>query len=505
MLPVGAAPSQTNEAAWKQAYDQAEGKISEQKFGDAEQLFRKALNFLPNDKSHEEVRSRIYLKLANTLTLNNQTADAQTYYQKLLLIEEHHHGSDSPHIVPALLALGSIQEAEGNHSAAMQYYRRALQINERHYGPYSPAVADNLHRIGRAGWSGGDRSSSDKHYKRSLSILLQQPGLSTSDDLLRVMSDYSDKLKGNDNSNQDLLSDFKKDILANQNQTQKSSATNLRPPISVTPVSAPHSVPTLSGTSSSQPALPSTPSAPLTFAEQDRVRLSAMRNQQAQMDPDITLRGYAAPMSNATLSPAYSTLNSSLNNQMRYSQSAGNIERSIAADIDALGPNHPTVANDLTNLAQVKIAEGKYAEARDLLKKALPIYEKVYGQNNALTVTALSSLAFVEGQTGNSELALSIYKKALAAGQQALGPNSLETARILNDMAHLYFAQGRLAESKTYYEWAVASTEAAVGDNDALLAACLKDYAQVLKTMGRAAEASSLESRADKIIAQAKP
>lgn len=496
---------------WRQVYSQAQEKLDQQKFSEAEKLLRQALDTMPNDNAHEEYRSQLYLKLANTLTLSDQTNEAQNYYRKLLDLETRHHGSDSVHIVPALLALGSIQEAEGNHTLAMQYYRRALQINERNYGPYSPAVADNLHRIGRAGWRNGDRMQSSADYKQSLNILLQQPTLTASDQLLRVMNDYSDKLKGNDNSSRDLLLDFKKEIQGKSTPLTSIPVTSITVtsiPVSSTPapISAPviptqATIPTPSnGASQSASSLGN---AQPSFTEQDRLRLNAVKEQQTETDPGVTLRGIAAPYSNQTLDPAYKVVNSSLSNQVRYGQSADNLERSIAADVDALGPNHPTVANDLTSLAQIRIAEGKYSEARNLLNKALPIYEKVYGVNNNLTISALASLAFVEGQTGNVETAIGMYKRALAAGQSVLGPNSLETARILNEMAHLYYAQGKLNEARTYYEWAVASTEAAVGEHDSLLAACLRDYAQVLRTMGKDDEASSAELKASRIVASA--
>lgn len=486
---------------WRQVVQQAQEKLDQQKFNEAEKLFKQALNMMPKDAANDEFRSQVYLKLANTLTLSDQTGEAQSYYLKLLNLETRQHGSDSVHIVPALLALGSIQEAEGNHTLAMQYYRRALQINERNYGPYSPAAADNLHRLGRAGWRSGDRTQSSAHYKQSLNILLKQPDLAASDQLLSVMNDYSDKLKGNDNSNRDLLLDFKKEILAKSTPT--SSATAIMQPPQIPPQIVPQTSPLQFTAGGSAVHTTRSTSGLTSFTDQDRLRLNAVKEQQTETDPGVTLRGIAAPYSNQTLDPAYKIVNSSLSNQVRYGQSADNLERSIAADVDALGPNHPTVANDLTSLAQIRIAEGKYSEARNLLNKALPIYEKVYGTNNNLTISALASLAFVEGQTGNTETAIGVYKRALAAGQSVLGPNSMETARILNEMAHLYYAQGKLNEARTYYEWAVASTEAAVGDHDSLLAACLRDYAQVLRTMGKDDEASSAELKASRIIATA--
>ena len=45
----------------------------------------------------------------------------------------------------------------------------------------------------------------------------------------------------------------------------------------------------------------------------------------------------------------------------------------------ALGPEHPDVANSLNNLAALYQAQGRYAEAEPLYKRALAISEKALG------------------------------------------------------------------------------------------------------------------------------
>ncbi len=71
------------------------------------------------------------------------------FSSKLLGILTSRYGGNSSQVAPVLMALGSLQEAEGDHTTAMNYYRQALAINEKNYGPYSPYVAGSLHQIGR--------------------------------------------------------------------------------------------------------------------------------------------------------------------------------------------------------------------------------------------------------------------------------------------------------------------------------------------------------------------
>ncbi len=117
------------------------------------------------------------MKLADTLTLRNETAEGQSLYRRLLGILQSKYGSNSKETVPVLMALGSIQEGLGNHSAAMVYYQRALGINERNYGPYSPAYAENLHALGRMNAKRGKRQAAVKQYKQAISILMKDPSL----------------------------------------------------------------------------------------------------------------------------------------------------------------------------------------------------------------------------------------------------------------------------------------------------------------------------------------
>ncbi|NJL73107.1 MAG: tetratricopeptide repeat protein [Candidatus Competibacteraceae bacterium] len=344
------------------------------------------------------------------------------------------YGEKSNKLGPVLLALGSIQEAEGNHAAAMTYYQRALNINEKNYGTYSPEFADNLARAGRTSYKVGDISSARKYYKQSINSLTKQPGLAASENLKKLLKDYKDLNIGEDNSNQELIKDFKQEIYGDTKEEkpkQKSDTT---------------------GSTSA-------------FQQETAFKLKASTQGQVSEDPQVILRGIAAPTVQASqkvMAPVYKTMNETIFNQSHFERGEAYYERKIAIDLQALGGEHPSLANDLSGLAVFYISKQQYEKARPLLLRALPIYEKAYGQDNILTVNTRASLASVEFHLGNTELASSLYKRALSQGQ-SLSPNSLETARILNDLAYLYFQRGKLQDSCTFYEWALASTEAPSG------------------------------------------
>jgi tetratricopeptide (TPR) repeat protein len=238
------------------------------------------------------------------------------------------------------------------------------------------------------------------------------------------------------------------------------------------------------------------------WQKQSAYQLNASKQGQTNEDPQVLQRGFGQPFSQSQLAPMYKVMDDVIYQQNHYQESELLDQRKIAIDLKALGPNHPSVGNDLNALALLYVSQHRYKDAEPLLMRALKIYENSYGNENILVIKAQATLASVEYYLGNIEQAAQLYRTALSNGISTLSNKDLQTARILNELAFLYFQQGKLQEAATFYEWALASTQGAVGDENPLFAACMKDYAQLLRALGRPAEATALDMRADGILAQ---
>lgn len=484
--------------SWSTLYADGQRALDQESLSLAETKFRSAYSLVLKQSKSAADEEKCMLKLAATLALEGKTGEAQTLYQKLLRLLTSRYGASSSQVAPVLMALGSLQESGGDHAAAMSYYQRALSINESNYGPYSPAVASSLHRMGRASKKAGRVKDAETHFQRAISILSSDPNADAARQLQGVMHDYGNLLKGDDTSNKDLIKDFQEDILNSKNPPLKQSEKRIQGVVQT------ESSKTDADKVELRQAIETPPSGQSQFQIASRNQLSTSRQTQTDANTAVALRGLIDPVSDRTLAPAYKVLSDSIFKQNRYQKGEAYYQRMIAIDIDALGPSHPSVANDLNGLAQLYIAEKRYKDAQPLLIRALSIYDQTYGTNNLLTINTRASLASVELQLGNSDKAAELFRNALTTGKTALGPNSIETAKILNDLAYSNYKQGKLEEARTFYEWAIASTEGAVGDKDTLLAACLRDYAQVLRSLGRINDATEAESRAAKILAEAK-
>jgi len=87
-------------------------------------------------------------------------------------------------------------------------------------------------------------------------------------------------------------------------------------------------------------------------------------------------------------------------------------QRALAVDEKALGPTHPDVARDLSNLATLYAAAGRYLEAEQLMRRALAIDGQRFGQNSAKVAGDLFGLAELYTKMGRSADAEPLYKRA---------------------------------------------------------------------------------------------
>ena len=64
------------------------------------------------------------------------------------------------------------------------------------------------------------------------------------------------------------------------------------------------------------------------------------------------------------------------------------MRRALAIDEQSYGPDHPDVAIDLNNLAQLLQATNRLAEAEPLMRRALAIDEQAYGPTTPTSPSA---------------------------------------------------------------------------------------------------------------------
>ena len=91
---------------------------------------------------------------------------------------------------------------------------------------------------------------------------------------------------------------------------------------------------------------------------------------------------------------------------------------------------------------------GRYARAVVVGKKALKVAEEIVGPDHPSVATSLNNLAILYDTQGQYAAAEHLYKRALSIDEKALGPDHPSVATTLNNLALLYRATGRNLEAQ---------------------------------------------------------
>ncbi|MEW6666720.1 MAG: tetratricopeptide repeat protein [Thermodesulfobacteriota bacterium] len=171
-------------------------------------------------------------------------------------------------------------------------------------------------------------------------------------------------------------------------------------------------------------------------------------------------------------------------------------KRSLAIREKALGPDHPDVAATLNNLAKLYQELGDYASAVPLCIRSVDIWMKALGPDHLDVATSLNNLAFLWKSLGGYAEADPLYKRSLAISEKALGPDHSDVAVILNNLGDLYEDSGEYGEAEPLHKRALAIWEAALGPDHPNVATSLNNLAGICSSLGDYGKAEPLYKRA---------
>jgi len=172
------------------------------------------------------------------------------------------------------------------------------------------------------------------------------------------------------------------------------------------------------------------------------------------------------------------------------------MRRALAIDEQSYGPDHPDVAIDLNNLATLLQATNRLAEAEPLMRRALAIDEQGYGPEHPDVAIDLNNLATLLQDTNRRAEAEPLMRRALAIAEQSYGPEHPAVASSLNNLATLLQATKRLAEAEPLMRRALTIDEQSYGPEHPAVARDLNNLAQLLQDTKRLAEAEPIMRRA---------
>ena len=120
------------------------------------------------------------------------------------------------------------------------------------------------------------------------------------------------------------------------------------------------------------------------------------------------------------------------------------------------------VAYALNSLASAYLYEGKYVEAEQLLQRVLAIGEAL-GNNHPMLADSLNSLANLYNVQGKYVQAEPLYQRAIAIDMKVLGSEHPNLATRFNSLAELYWNQGKYEQAEQLSQQALAIRQKALG------------------------------------------
>jgi tetratricopeptide (TPR) repeat protein len=156
--------------------------------------------------------------------------------------------------------------------------------------------------------------------------------------------------------------------------------------------------------------------------------------------------------------------------------------RAIAITEDVLGPDHPDLANLLSQYAVLLGAVEKLDQQVIVARRALAIAEKAGDPKADSLLLNLGNALHDEGQ---DDAALPYERRALAAMQQRLGPEHRDVAVAYLSLSTVLRTQGNLEEALSAVKRAIAIADKVLAPDHPMLTAARVELGRVLVRLGR--------------------
>jgi tetratricopeptide (TPR) repeat protein len=158
-----------------------------------------------------------------------------------------------------------------------------------------------------------------------------------------------------------------------------------------------------------------------------------------------------------------------------------------------------TVARTLDSLGGSYFYSGNLPAAEKTMREALALHEQASGVRHTMTAQAMNNLAALLYQSGRYEDALALYRQALPIYREVYGDQHPEVSVLLNNMGGAALMGGRIDEAEPLLRQALAMGEKLEGPTHDDLVAPLNRLAMIDEFAGRRAQAQAEIERAERI------
>ena len=157
-----------------------------------------------------------------------------------------------------------------------------------------------------------------------------------------------------------------------------------------------------------------------------------------------------------------------------------------------MGPEHPSLATALNNLAVVYLRQGRLDDAEKMFRRSLDIRRTVLGANSPEVAVVLNNLAQVYQLEDRQNDAETASLQALDILQKLLGSNHPDVAKIQRKLAVVYDAEGRYGEAEALLTKVIDNWTKALGPDHPFVATALENMARVREHQSKHGDADEL-------------
>jgi tetratricopeptide (TPR) repeat protein len=186
--------------------------------------------------------------------------------------------------------------------------------------------------------------------------------------------------------------------------------------------------------------------------------------------------------------------------QGRYAEAKTHLEKALLLERRALGDKSPEVASTLADLAYTQRQLGDFEGARDAIVQAISIREEAFGKGHPLVAAARSQLGAVDYGLDRLDESLDVLLAALKTQEETLGPDHLETGYTLNRIGNVYMARGDEEEAARVHERVLALGQKRLGNEHPEVGLAHMNLAIDLRALGRVGDAERELGAATRIL-----
>jgi serine/threonine-protein kinase len=149
----------------------------------------------------------------------------------------------------------------------------------------------------------------------------------------------------------------------------------------------------------------------------------------------------------------------------RFEEGVALLERALEIRRRILPPNHPAIAENLSQLALLHAESGRNEDARRLYSLALATFRGPAERRHPKALEVMNDFAVLLDKLGEYPEAETLFRESLLSARAVIGPDSAAVADRINNLAVSLYSEGRHEEAERLFRESYQRHSALFGEN----------------------------------------